>query len=417
MMVKSQEAFSWKDGNIPPCHVHSRIKLEILRDYLLAYFPTICQNKRIDAVNIELIDAFAGGGVLIDPITKTPINGSPKVILNAVRESEIAIAAQKTKPFKINARYHFADQCPDAVHRLRSDLITSGFNADLQRGRIRVDNLAFDSFLPEVLKRIKSRPRQKAIFFLDQCGWTDANLLHCNRILEHLPKAEIIWNISIEPLAKFANDKQAFRTATENFGVDLGDALTAWKDAKRLSDWRKSLISCFLKDIKAKSKARFVTPFMIQHEGWGYWLLHLSNHKEANDVMKVTHWRHQNHSLHEGFPGLKMLEFNRANWNQSTLFRFDADADKATRESLQEELGPQIMSLGDAPTVGQLIESVANETPADRARILQTLGELKAQHEFRFVGPDGEKRKHLPQSLEDRIIRQYNRPLYLPGMN
>lgn len=416
-MVKSQDAFSWKDGNIPPCPVHSRIKLEVLRDYLLAYFPTISQNKRMDGVNIELIDAFAGGGVLIDAETKTPINGSPKVIITAVRESEIAIAAEKTKPFTINARYHFADACPDAVHRLRCDLTSSGFGNDLETGKVRVDNLTFDKFLPELLRRIKPRPRQKAIFFLDQCGWTQATLRDCNQILRHLPKAEIIWNISIEPLAKFANNQAAFRTATENFGVDLGDAFSAWESADRLSDWRKSLVSFYLREIQSKCVAKFISPFMIQHEGWGYWLLHLSNHKEANDVMKVTHWRHQNNSLHEGFPGLRMLEFNRDNWKQSSLFRFDTEANQATREALLSELGQQIMSLGESPTVGRLIESVANETPADRRRILDVLGQLRTDREFRFVGPGGERRKHIPQTLDDRIVRERERTLMLPGIN
>ncbi|TWU39829.1 hypothetical protein Q31b_31440 [Novipirellula aureliae] len=416
-MVKSQDAFSWKDGRTPLCPVHSRIKLEILRDYLMAYFPTISQEKRMDYVNIELIDAFAGGGVLIDAETKTPINGSPKVMIGAVRDSEAAIAAKKTKPFRINARFHFSDADRDAHLRLKTDLADSRYREDVESGKILVDNLKFDRFLSVVLERIKSRPRQKAIFFLDQCGWNQATLRDCNRILNHLPKAEIIWNISVESLAMFANDKDAFRVATDKFGVDLGDAISARDNAVRLSDWRKSLVSHYLHEIKQNCVAKFVSPFMVQHSGWGYWLLHLSNHKEANDVMKVTHWRHQNNSLHEGFPGLRMLEFNRENWNQSSIFRFDAEANQATREALFNELGPQIRRLGEAPTVGQLIESVANETPADRQRIIESLGELKAESACRFIGPAGEKRIHVPQTLDDRIVLSEHRPMFLPGMN
>ncbi|EKK00105.1 hypothetical protein RBSH_04627 [Rhodopirellula baltica SH28] len=416
-MVKSQDAFSWKDGRTPPCPVHSRIKLEILRDYLMAYFPTITQNKRMDYVNIELIDAFAGGGVLMDVETKSPINGSPKVMIGAVRDSEAAIAAKKTKPFRINARFHFSDADRDAHLRLKQDLADSRYHEDVEEGNILIDNKRFEDFLPTVLKRIKSQPRQKAIFFLDQCGWNQATLRDCNRILKHLPKAEIIWNISVESLAMFANDQDAFRVATERFGVDLGDAISARENAIRLSDWRKSLVSHYLQQIRSNCIAKFVSPFMVQHSGWGYWLLHLSNHKEANDVMKVTHWRHQNNSLHEGFPGLRMLEFNRGNWNQSSLFRFDAEADQATREALHEELGPRIRSLGEDPTVGQLIDSVANETPADRRRIIESLGDLKAENACRFIGPAGEKRVHIPQSLDDRIVLSNHRPMILPGMN
>ena len=416
-MVKSEDAFSWKDGRIPQCSVHSRIKLEILRDYLLAYFPTITQNKRMDYTNIELVDAFSGGGVLIDAETKTPINGSPKVMIGAVRDSEVAIAAEKTKPFKINARYHFADADPDAYRRLSMDLQQSDYRSLIDSGQLFIDNMKFCDFLPRVLKRIPSHRRKKAIFFLDQCGWNQATLRDCNRILQHLPKAEIIWNISVESLAMFANDQPAFRKATESFGVELGDSLSARENSRTLSDWRKALVAHYLREIKSNCVAKFVSPFMVQHSGWGYWLLHLSNHKEANDVMKVTHWAHQNHSLHEGFPGLRMLEFNRENWKQSSFFRFDTDAHDSTLEALMCELGPQISSLGEAPTVGGLIESVANETPADRSRIIQTLGNLHDADEYRFVGPKGEKRKHMPQSLDDRIIRVPMRSVMLPGMN
>ena len=215
----------------------------------------------------------------------------------------------------------------------------------------------------------------------------------------------------------FANDQPAFRKATESFGVELGDSLSARENSRTLSDWRKALVAHYLREIKSNCVAKFVSPFMVQHSGWGYWLLHLSNHKEANDVMKVTHWAHQNHSLHEGFPGLRMLEFNRENWKQSSFFRFDTDANDSTLEALMCELGPQISSLGEAPTVGGLIASVANETPADRSRIIQTLGILHDADEYRFVGPKGEKRKHMPQSLDDRIIRVPMRSVMLPGMN
>lgn len=416
-MVKSRDAFSWRDGNTPECPVHSRIKLEILRSYLLAYFPTITANRRMDYVNIEMVDAFAGGGTLIDSETKTPISGSPIVMMNTVREAELAIAAEKTKPFKINARYHFADACPSAVQRLRCSIANSRFGSDLVSGRIQIDQLAFDDFLPTVLQRIGSHPRKKVIFFLDQCGWNRATLSHCNQVLAQLPKAEIIWNISVESLAQFANTRDSFRDATKRFGVDLGDALSAWQDAERLRDWRKSLVALYLREIKAKCRAKFISPFMIQHKGWGYWLLHLSNHQQANDVMKVTHWKHQNHSLHEGFPGIRMLEFNRENWNQTSIFRFDREAETATHEALVTELGPKIRELGEAPTVQTLIHAVANETPADRKRIFSALDVLRAEGEYRIVGPKGERRQRAPKTLDDRLLRVPARPVFLTGWN
>ena len=214
----------------------------------------------------------------------------------------------------------------------------------------------------------------------------------------------------------FANDNSDFRSAISRFGVDLGDAFTSLPSFSHYSNWRKALVSTFLQQIRQHCRASYVSPFMIQHEGWGFWRLHLSNHHQANDVMKRTHWSHQNSSLHEGFPGLRMLEFDRDNWNQSLICRFDEDAKNATHEALVDELASRIRELGVAPTVATLIASIANETPADRMKVYQALGELRANGEFSIVGPNSEKRRATPQSLEDRLVIPSERQIWLPGM-
>ena len=415
-MARSETAFSWKDGRVPACRVHSRIKLDILRSYLLQYFPTVAANPRIDAVKIHLVDAFSGGGIFRDPLSDEQILGSPLVMLQAVKTAETCIDESKTKPFKINAKFHFADKSKAATDRLLLTLKETGFESKYTSGEVAIDRAPFDKYLPKLLQRIPTNQKTKAIFFLDQTGWNHATLNHCNSILEHLPKAEIIWNISIESLAMFANDNSDFRSAISRFGVDLGDAFTSLPSFSHYSNWRKALVATFLQQIRQRCRARYVSPFMIQHEGWGFWLLHLSNHHQANDVMKKTHWSHQNSSLHEGFPGLRMLEFDRDNWNQSLICRFDEDARNATHRALVNELGPRIRELGDMPTVATLMASIANETPADRKKVYEALAELQANGEFSIVGPKNENRRATPQTLEDRLVVPVERQIWFPGM-
>ena len=147
-----------------------------------------------------------------------------------------------------------------------------------------------------MLQRIPSNEKTKAIFFLDQTGWNHATLNHCNRILTHLPKAEIIWNISIESLAKFANANSDFH------------------------------------------------------------------------------------------------------------------------EALVDELAPRVRELGNSPTVATLMASIANETPADRTKVYRALGELRAEGEFSIVGPNNERRRAVPQSLDDRLVLPSMRQFRLSGM-
>jgi len=417
-MVKSQDAFSWKDGNRPVCPIHSQVKLDILRTYIEAYFSTVAANPAIPVVNIHLVDAFAGGGVLKDPISGGPVAGSPFVMLNTVHGAQQTINASRTSTkLDIRARYHFADASRSAVTELTRGIQASEYASKLHSGDIQIDRQKFDNYLPHLLGRIPSHEKTKALFFLDQCGWNIATLDHCNAILRHLPKAEIIWNISVESLATFANENQDFRKGIERFGVDLGDAFTSQASFNHFSDWRKSLIAIFLDKIRKGCDANYVSPFMVQHDGWGYWLLHLSNHPQANNVMKATHWQHQNHSLHEGFAGLKMLEFNRDNFHQTTMFRFDEAAGKSTHEALFVELVPKLHELGGSVTRDDFVRAIANETPADVSRIDAAFAELKEEGHVRIRGPKGEQRRGGPKHGQDRISLPPQPKLFLPMSN
>lgn len=413
-MVKSKEAFSWKDGVLPVCGIHSQVKLDILRDYILAYFQTVAAKPFIPRIPIYFVDAFAGGGSFKSALTGAPVAGSPFVMLNAVHESEQLIAAHRTKEFCIDATFMFADSDPFAIEQLSRSVVASSYRDKYNSGKVFIDNTAFDQFLPKCLSRIPSRSTTKAIFFLDQCGWNAATIDHCNLILNHLPKAEIIWNISVESMASYATDDERFRKAAHRFGVNLDDAFTDKPNLSHFRDWRKLLLMDFLTQIRAKCRAEYVSPFMIQHDGWGYWLLHLSNHPQANNVMKGMHWKHQNDSLHEGFAGLNMLEFNQQNFNQPSLFRFDTAASQATHEALFTQLMARIHSLGDRITVDTLTKSVANETPADASRLNAVLADLKREGEIRIIGSNGEQRKAGPKRSDDWLVIPPQPKLFLP---
>jgi hypothetical protein len=215
-------------------------------------------------------------------------------------------------------------------------------------------------------------------------------------------------------MASYATDDDRFRKAAETFGVNLDDAFTDKPRISHFRDWRKLLLMDFLKQIRANCRAEYVSPFMIQHDGWGYWLLHLSNHPQANNVMKGMHWKHQNDSLHEGFAGLNMLEFNQQNFNQPSLFRFDTSANEATHEALFTQLMARIRSLGDRITVDTLTKSIANETPADGTRLNAVLADLKREGEIKIFGGNGEQRKAGPKRGDDWLVIPSQPRLFLP---
>ena len=56
--------------------------------------------------------------------------------------------------------------------------------------------------------------------------------------------------------------------------------------------------------------ARHFTPFFIRNRGGhgDYWLIHMSQHHRARDVMTEVHWANNNYFIHYGGAGLDMFQ-------------------------------------------------------------------------------------------------------------
>lgn len=109
-----------------------------------------------------------------------------------------------------------------------------------------------------------------------------------------------------------------------------------------------------------------------------------------------------------------MLEFNRDNFNQATMFRFDKAAGKSTHEALFVELVPKLHQLGGSVTRDELVRAIANETPADVSRIDLAFAELKQEGHVDIRGPKGEQRRGGPKNGQDRISLPPQPRLFLP---
>ena len=64
-----------------------------------------------------------------------------------------------------------------------------------------------------------------------------------------------------------------------------------------------------------------MTLFFVKPHGtnsWGYWLIHLSNHYRAHEVMKSLHWEHATDFGHELEPGVFEFGYNANKDNEYT---------------------------------------------------------------------------------------------------
>jgi hypothetical protein len=66
--------------------------------------------------------------------------------------------------------------------------------------------------------------------------------------------------------------------------------------------------SCLYQGLVEKCGAGYFTVFFIRTEGHGdYWLVHLSQHPRARDVMTRVHWAKNNNFIRYGGAGIEMF--------------------------------------------------------------------------------------------------------------
>ena len=124
-----------------------------------------------------------------------------------------------------------------------------------------------------------------------------------------LPTAEVILTFAVDAFINFASDSHATKQILDR--IDLPDVLKGrtLEEIKRVEkDFRLYIQSCFYKALVEKCGAKFFTVFFIRTTGHGdYWLVHLSQHPKARDVMTTVHWNKNNHFIHYGDAGLDMF--------------------------------------------------------------------------------------------------------------
>ena len=238
-----------------------------------------------------------------------------------------------------------------------------------------------------------------------------------------LPKAEVILTFNVDSFNSYASDKSD-RSPLEKIGLPNifhGRSLQDIKNNER--DWRAYIQSQLYPNIVRSAGARFHTPFFIRSEqGHGdFWLLHLSMHQKARDVMTEVHWQHSNTFIHYGGEGLNMFKVgyivsaDERFTQQGTLgYTFDDDARKRTHEKLLQELPTLVYASDDGMSYETLHATTCNDSPATSRIYKETLGILAKQGEVLIRSSDGKLKTSAAQIRDDdRISPSLQRKLFL----
>lgn len=393
---------------------HSEVKHALLHDYLVDYFLTLVSSPRQDKITLTIVDGFCGGGRYV---TESGIQapGSPIVILRALKEAAARIhhEQQRSKPVEIDAELICIDEDEGAINHLRWVLEDEGYGDKLRANQIRLFKGEFVQYAKDVIERSASRSRRsgKAIFVLDQYGYSEVPLAVLQSIFSVLSKAEIILTFNVDSLINYLNERNlaSFESKTGFEGALNASDLDALAKGPH---WRRQIQARLYSNITSGSGAKHFTPFFIRPEkGHGdFWLLHLSQHSKARDVMAEAHWRHNNHFVHYGHAGLDMFgvgyvaKLDDAEKPQAA-FEFDDIAAGRSRDSMRTEIPRILSAAGEGLLFGKFFVDHCNSTPATREMIEKAVLELVRHGHVEVVGQDGAKRNVTAAIQDNDVIR------------
>lgn len=361
--------YDWKLGNPPPkIGAHSVAKHDVFASYIERYIDILSSNPRRRELNLTIVDGFCGGGAYQHGTEI--VAGSPLRVLRAVQASGARLSIARQNGFTMKSRFFFVDKQKEHIEFLTDELQRSEFSAEVGQS-ISLATGSFENEAPGIIQAIKDRgPSHRALFFLDQYGWSSVSFATVRQIFASLRNPEVLITFSVDALIDYFSGKTARTAGGQAIELDpvMGEIIKALKTEQ---GQRHVIQGMLYKHIISSTGADFYTPFFIRsaESRRSYWLLHLSKHGRARDEMARLHWDKSNIFVHPGDAGFNALGFDpNVDPNQKALeFDFGADARTDSLAAAMDQLPKMIRDdaadAGTPVTIGDLFRANCNETP------------------------------------------------------
>ena len=401
-------SFEWyPDADPPSIEPHSKAKLDVLRRYLQAYFDRLNVSPLREEFRLDLVDGFAGGGLFLDGTDE--VSGTPLVMLEETEQASVRLNSGRRKRLHVNCKFYFVDKEKAHTDHLRKVLEERGHHVD--DNRIVVRNGLFEDEIEGILASVRQRqPRAgRAIFLLDQKGFSQVELALVARIFRELPAAEVILTFAADALVNFLVESPGSARMVSPLQVtesQLHDLIQ-----HRDGDGGRALVQRTLREhIRMATGAIYDTPFFLRprRSRRALWFLHLSKHPTARDVMIQRHWEIQNTFQHYG-PG----DFGMLGWDALKdprtlpLFQFGELDEQQMHAGLLEALPGELFGLlSEQPVTMDVVRHVlANQTAARFSDLDRVILQLVREREFDILNPEGKVRSRSLQRLAstDRV--------------
>ena len=389
----TKKHYDWANGPAV-IDAHSITKHSVLREYLIEYLVTLTQHFGKDRLSLSIIDGFCGGGVYT--MDGQEILGSPFVLLDAVEHAKKLINLKRIKPVEFDIEYWFIDKDPRATAFLKQAFIDRG----VQANHLHIVTSTFEEQADRLIEAVqKKTPKAgRSIFVLDQYGYSQVPIPKLHAIFSKLNKAEVLLTFHFDALARYATSNN-LQAALDRLGAQNileGHSIEQLK-REHPKGWKAVLQNALYREITSKSGAKFHTPFYIRSSaGSGeFWLLHLSSHAKARDVMTGVHWSLQNQCVHYGQAGIIFkagyVSAADSTYTKQVGFGFDEDAHALSIRALVNEL-PEIIEAKGSIEAHELFVGLCNDLVATEAIMVEALQELASGGVIQVSSADGKPR-------------------------
>ncbi len=394
--------YKWSIGEQPPrIDQHSENKHEIYRGYIERYTRKFTQDPRHSMFKLFIVDGFCGGGVYTDSTNREYL-GSPFIVVDAV-EKRIAEARQnRNNPLNSDVHYYFVDKDRGAIDFLRKAHSEREVNKD-NAHHITYLQGAFADKCQTIIADIKKHANrvQRAIFILDQYGWSKAPINVIRSIFSALSDAEIILTFTPDEIIDHVSEdeEKAVRMASglANVGLDIepDDIVRRAREDDPDGDslYGRMLAREYIIDhIREHFPDKYFTSYYIKNENSHrvIVLVHLSQHSMAHNEMMEEHWQNSNINLnHQGFAGVPsvILGHNGEYRNQFSYFENDFFKEKEdlVQKVILEQVPRLIESEGEAITFGTLTNKIRNSAPITNNIMEEVMSELVNRKEIQVL--------------------------------
>lgn len=406
--MTSKHYFWTPDGPPPALGAHSAVKHDVYADYVGIYIDRLTRRPAQSVLHLTVVDGFCGGGLY-----EGGVQGSPLRLLAAVERAAAELAAARLKGFDLRARFVFADAKRDHVEYLRGALIARG-HADRLGRDIELRCGSFEAECPAILDGVRRHgTAERALFFLDQYGWSAVSLKTVRTILDGLRNAEVILTFAVDALIDFLSEKSTAWDALLGLDLQREDVRQLLKH-KNQPEWRFVIQNGLYGHVRDRTGATYYTPFFVRSPDAhrSYWLLHLSKHRQARDEMGRLHWGKTNRFIHTGKPGFRALGFSPdQDLRQEVIdFGFDDTARGRSEAALLDEIPRALVAAGRPLALGELYASRCNDSPVTFELLTAAIVTLREEGEVEIVGPDGHDRPRARNLTWDDSVRLVRQP-------